>query len=1087
MNHMKRVLAVAFATVLVGLVALTAIELPTLAEAEVDSAGSNVAQVQANFEPTPGLMVSESSHNFGEIPFDQFGTQTWQFQVRNNRENPQGSVQVFPLVSAADGSPNGAVRAETSADAIGYGQSATITVTLDASKRPTTPGVKTYTIDFMGRDNAYFPTVEITFTMKIDQITIQTAKPTYTKVWGAKPDPSKIMVDTNYGSMSFEQLGLKVDKLTTETDTGDYPVTSEGKFQFTNDPLPNLHVEVTKARLTPRPNITVPTYESGAPLSSWTPTDVKMYNTSNNTMVVDGAFTWDYPDFGIRPVGNTTSSARHTLTFTPRSEADQKHYETYTQAFDVKWQGKVGAEPHIVISNTTHTYDGSQKSVTVDTNTKGRKTILYNGSSNAPRDAGTYTVVVTTEATADFAAGRKEATLTINKAKLTVPAPTATKEYGAPATSLGTKSVLGKGNAYVLVQFASTGNTQTAEPGNYAITATPTTSLNQQNYDVSTEGGNFYVSQATPVITDTSAGTGQAGKPLSSLPDPTFTAKNKYLNETVSGTLTWKNPETRLTEGHGSYTCVFTPDETSKVKYKSTETNVTVNATAKPVVNLTVDESSLSYVYDTSPHTIVANSTTNGAKVTITYTVNGVKQSTGPTNVGEYPFEARASVANGEYVDNVITGKLVITQATPSGYATASGDGGSTLTHYTLTPNITGVKGEKLTGSISWNNPNTEVKPGVAYPWTFKPSNTNYHSIPGSTIVKAGDIQVAHDKETLRKLVQEANALRGQTTVSPNGSNVPPSKMWVTQEVEDTLMAHIAHAERHLVDGYATQAEIDHCIQPLTTAMESYRNSMKPGTQSTGGSGGGGGGAAPAPSKKQSSVVLSPSVVRMNPGDDPVEVKVTGEGDGKIIAAGTNDNVAFVENRGSSLYVTAKNQGTSEVRVTRTATADYDEASATLVVVVGEAPEDFDPDAVQPEPEIDGQRTYRLYNPYNGKHLFVQSQTEVDQLVAAGWTSEGSHKMPASSRTPVYRLYNQYTTEHHYTTDKDEYDRCVKGGWTGEGISFYSDDDKAVPVYRLYNRWAPVGTHHYTESATERDNCIKAGWKLEGVGWHYMD
>lgn len=41
-----------------------------------------------------------------------------------------------------------------------------------------------------------------------------------------------------------------------------------------------------------------------------------------------------------------------------------------------------------------------------------------------------------------------------------------------------------------------------------------------------------------------------------------------------------------------------------------------------------------------------------------------------------------------------------------------------------------------------------------------------------------------------------------------------------------------------------------------------------------------------------------------------------------------------------------------------------------------------------------------------------------------------------------------------------------------------------MPVYRLYNPYATVGTHHYTTSAQERLTMASAGWQTEGIGWY---
>ena len=60
----------------------------------------------------------------------------------------------------------------------------------------------------------------------------------------------------------------------------------------------------------------------------------------------------------------------------------------------------------------------------------------------------------------------------------------------------------------------------------------------------------------------------------------------------------------------------------------------------------------------------------------------------------------------------------------------------------------------------------------------------------------------------------------------------------------------------------------------------------------------------------------------------------------------------------------------------------------------------------------------------------------------------------------------------------------IGAGWVYEGISFYSDTEKTVPMYRLYNPNARSGYHFFTGSKKERDALVKAGWKDEKIGFY---
>ena len=127
---------------------------------------------------------------------------------------------------------------------------------------------------------------------------------------------------------------------------------------------------------------------------------------------------------------------------------------------------------------------------------------------------------------------------------------------------------------------------------------------------------------------------------------------------------------------------------------------------------------------------------------------------------------------------------------------------------------------------------------------------------------------------------------------------------------------------------------------------------------------------------------------------------------------------------------------------------------------------------------------WRLYNRYNGDHMWTLDKAEYDSLVKAGWTGEGKawqapHK-ESMNEGFVYRLYNPWSGEHLFTMDEGEYDRLGKAGWRKEGTAFESAKVGA-PAWRLYNRWLTAGTHLYTTDKAEYDRLVKLGWVGEGV------
>ena len=121
---------------------------------------------------------------------------------------------------------------------------------------------------------------------------------------------------------------------------------------------------------------------------------------------------------------------------------------------------------------------------------------------------------------------------------------------------------------------------------------------------------------------------------------------------------------------------------------------------------------------------------------------------------------------------------------------------------------------------------------------------------------------------------------------------------------------------------------------------------------------------------------------------------------------------------------------------------------------------------------------YRLYNPYNGQHMFTASYDEAQYLCDIGWNDEGvDWKQGNGGR--VYRLYNANNGDHFFTTSLIEVVECVMRGWKLEGIGF--KEGSTTEIYRLFN--PNNGEHFYTSSEAEFRNLTKVGWTDEGVGF----
>lgn len=204
------------------------------------------------------------------------------------------------------------------------------------------------------------------------------------------------------------------------------------------------------------------------------------------------------------------------------------------------------------------------------------------------------------------------------------------------------------------------------------------------------------------------------------------------------------------------------------------------------------------------------------------------------------------------------------------------------------------------------------------------------------------------------------------------------------------------------------------------------------------------------------------------------------------------------ENPGSSQQQEAQEEKTPEAGQAQTPTASSSAAEASSQVETTEA--SSSPQAATAEESVSAAATtsaittaeesisqlpmYRLYNRYNGEHLFTSSSSEAQNLIALGWTGESVAWFTPNSGNAVFRLYNRYSGDHHYTTSRDEYNSLVALGWSGEGVGFYSDPAQTTMVYRLFNPYVTVATHHYTTAQSEYDYLGSIGWRKEGAGWY---
>ncbi len=235
------------------------------------------------------------------------------------------------------------------------------------------------------------------------------------------------------------------------------------------------------------------------PAITWQPATIT-YGTAlgalhlNATTDVAGTFTYS-------PAAGTLLSAGtgHLLsvTFTP-TDADQYESVTTTVVVDV-----APASPVMTLTAPAVAYNGQPHSANatatgVNGEDLGPITITYDGQSELPVSAGTYTVVASIAASDNYAAAAATTTLTIEKVAATVTAASGSKVYGTPDPDLTPTSegFLPFDNIVVAAAGREGGNAV----GSYATYATASGEA-LSNYEVVTIDGSLSVTPATLVVT----------------------------------------------------------------------------------------------------------------------------------------------------------------------------------------------------------------------------------------------------------------------------------------------------------------------------------------------------------------------------------------------------------------------------------------------------------------------------------------------------------------------------------------------------------------------------------------------------------
>ncbi len=413
------------------------------------------------------------------------------------------------------------------------------------------------------------------------------------------------------------------------------------------------------------------------------------------------------------------------VTFTPYDTADYSSASAQVLVNVVQSQ----TTPTVGATAESSTYTGAPQGyptsdVTVTganglTGSDGSLSFTYNGSSNVPTSAGTYSVVVTftPNDTTDYTNGSSTTTWTIKAATPTVTAAAQSTVYtgdaqpypGTDVTVTGANGLTGSDGS---LSFTYNGSSNVpTSAGTYSVVATftPTDTTDYTNGSTTTT---WTIKAATPTVTAAAQSTVYTGdaQPYPGT-DVTVTGANGLTSSDGSLSFTY-NGSSNVPTSAGTYSVVvaFTPNDTTDYTNGSTTTTWTIKA-ATPTVTAAAQSTFYTGVPQPYPGTDVTVAGANGLSSSdgsLNFTYNG--SSNVPTSAGTYS---------------------VVVTFTPTD--TTDYTNGSTTTNWTI---------KAATPVITWNNPSA-----IAY---FTPLGSNQldavanvtgsfvYTPPAGTVLTAG-------------------------------------------------------------------------------------------------------------------------------------------------------------------------------------------------------------------------------------------------------------------------------------------------------------------------------------------------------------
>ncbi|MGD0209241.1 MAG: MBG domain-containing protein, partial [Verrucomicrobiota bacterium] len=347
-------------------------------------------------------------------------------------------------------------------------------------------------------------------------------------------------------------------------------------------------------------------------------TDANYQGSATNTLVIAqasgsvtlGSLSQTYTGTA-KPATATTTPTGLTVSFTYNGSANVPtnagSYTVIGTINDVNYQGSTTntlviaqASGSVTLGSLSQTYTGTAKPATATTTPTGLAvSFTYNGSANAPTNAGSYTVIGTiTDANYQ---GSATNTLVINAATLTYTANAASMTYGSavPGLSGSVSGFVGtdnQGNATTGTLTFTPAATSTSGVGSYAINGTGLTA-NNGNYTFVQATGNAtaLTINALPVnLTGTRSYDGTTTAAAGILSVANKVGSDNVTVVSGNGTLAGANVGSEAITSLGTLALGGTAAGNYTLASASGSVNITVSALALTVTNLLA----LDNVYD---------------------------------------------------------------------------------------------------------------------------------------------------------------------------------------------------------------------------------------------------------------------------------------------------------------------------------------------------------------------------------------------------------------------------------------------------------------------------------------------------------